>query len=78
MSKESKNKQGTLELIARTVAEIKSDVTDLKKNSVTKTEFLQLKTQLAEFQLETAQNFKNVRTDIINLHKITDRLELEH
>jgi len=33
---------------------------------------------MAEFRVETAQNFKQVRTDIVDLHRITDRLELEH
>ena len=78
MPKTPDKKNHTLELIARTVAEIKSDIVTIKGDMVTKGEFQQFKTEMAEFRVETAQNFKQVRTDIVDLHRITDRLELEH
>ena len=78
MPKTSDEKNHTLELIARTVAEIKSDMVTKGEFQKFKGEFQQLKTEVAEFRVETAQNFKQVRTDIVDLHRITDRLELEH
>lgn len=66
--KDDNNKEDTIDLIARTVAYI-------NEHMVTKQEFYQLKSELANFQLETEQNFKSVRREITNLYQITDTLE---
>ncbi|MHB8652217.1 MAG: hypothetical protein ACYC8S_03750 [Minisyncoccota bacterium] len=63
-----KSTEETIDLIARTVAHI-------NEHMVTKQEFYQLKSELANFQLETEQNFKSVRREITNLYQITDTLE---
>jgi len=68
MNNKDANNEETLDLIARTVAHI-------NEHMVTKQEFHELKSELANFQLETEQNFKSVRREIVELYKITDALE---